>query len=383
MNPVLRRPTIGYLTSCDPKDKRSWSGTHFFMTRAIEKHCGDVFFVGPLDSRFFRFGEKLNEKSLALVGKKYDYTHSTLLSLSYGRMAQEKIRGRNINVIFAPAGSTEVAHLNTSIPIVYLSDVTFPLIHEYYPWFSNFLPISVWEATRIEARAIRNARFIIYPTEWAARSAQQEFHAEPSKIRVIPFGANLEEVPSRDRILNRTKSAQCKLLFVGVEWERKGGEIAFETLLRLEDHGMSAELIVCGCTPPDGLSHQRMTVIPFLDKNDERQREMLDELFLRSDFLLLPTRSEAFGIVYCEAAAFGLPVITTDTGGVSGVIRNGENGFMLPLNEDGSGYAKVISQVYSNEELYLHMVRSSRKAFEETLNWDAWATEFTKLIYEI
>src|SRR5205085_12222674 len=141
----------------------------------------------------------------------------------------------------------------------------------------------------------------------------------------------------------RKKSEQCRLLFLAVGWARKGGDIAFETLLKLEELGIQAELIVCGCTPPKGTAHKRMRVIPFLDKNDERQRKELEQLLMAADFLLVPTRSDAYGLAYCEASAFGLPVITTRTGGVPEVVRDGENGFLLPYEARGAAYAEVIA----------------------------------------
>jgi glycosyltransferase involved in cell wall biosynthesis len=125
-----------------------------------------------------------------------------------------------------------------------------------------------------------------------------------------------------------------------------------------------------------------MTVIPFLNKNDEIQRKRLYDLLLTSDFLLLPTRAECFGMVFCEASAFGLPAITTETGGIQGVIENGKNGFMLPLDARGLDYAKVISGAYRDDRYYRELTRSSRAAFNQKLNWDAWALSVKRLMQE-
>ncbi|MGH8003433.1 MAG: glycosyltransferase family 4 protein, partial [Limisphaerales bacterium] len=126
----------------------------------------------------------------------------------------------------------------------------------------------------------------------------------------------------------------------------------------------------------------RMFVIPFLDKNKPVQREELAKLFFESDFFLLPTRYECYGVVFCEAAAFGLPVITTDTGGVSGVVRNGENGYLLPYAAGGADYARLIAEIYRDDKRYFELVQKSRQAFEERLNWDTWAQTVKRLIAE-
>ncbi|MCI0596961.1 MAG: glycosyltransferase family 4 protein, partial [candidate division Zixibacteria bacterium] len=97
---------------------------------------------------------------------------------------------------------------------------------------------------------------------------------------------------------------------------------------------------------------------------------------------LLPTRYECYGVVFCEAAAFGLPVITTDTGGVSGVVREGENGYLLPYEAGGADYAQLIAEICADENRYNELVQKSRKEFEDRLNWDTWAQTVKRLLAE-
>jgi glycosyltransferase involved in cell wall biosynthesis len=96
---------------------------------------------------------------------------------------------------------------------------------------------------------------------------------------------------------------------------------------------------------------------------------------LKSDFLLLPTRAECFGLVFCEAAAFGVPSVSADTGGVRGAVHEGKNGFLLPPDANGKIYAEKITELWNDRAAYLHLRESARNLFETTLNWDAWAME--------
>ncbi len=123
-----------------------------------------------------------------------------------------------------------------------------------------------------------------------------------------------------------------------------------------------------------------MIVIPFLNKLDEKQRAELSRLFEAASFMILPTRSDCVPMVLAEAGAFGLPVVTTNTGGIPGIIREGENGFMLPLSARGSEYAEVIAKVYRDDQRYAELVKSSRAAFDNRLNWDAWGASVTNII---
>lgn len=373
---------IAFITSYDPEDKNSWSGTIYHIIQALQS-CGDLYYIGPVKTRL-RFIPRGFNYLAHIIGKNYAYVHNNFISKAYAKKIEQELAEGSFDLIFAPSASAEIANLKTNLPIIYLSDTTFALINEYYnEYFSNLLDISKKDANFVEKCAIRKADLLLYPSKWVADSAINDYGADESKVFVVPFGANLDEIPSKDIVLKREKSDKCKLLFLGVDWERKGGKIAFKTLLELEKLGIESELTVCGCIPPEDFSHKNMVVIPFLDKTDIDQRRELNELLLKSDFLILPTRNEAYGIVFCESSAFGLPIITTDTGGVSGVVTNGQNGFMLPMDAEPREYAQLIHDIYQDDEKYYKLVKSSREIFDKKLNWDIWATKVCKLMNEI
>ena len=106
-------------------------------------------------------------------------------------------------------------------------------------------------------------------------------------------------------------------------------------------------------------------------------------MYLTSHFFLLPTRGECYGIALCEANAFGLPVVATNTGGIPQIVHEGQNGFMLPLTGRGSDYAALIADVWRDRARYAQLAASSRKAFDERLNWDAWGTAVAKLLCRV
>ena len=378
---------IAYLTVCyDPYDRgtaRSWSGTVYYVAQALQKHCGKITYFQPLFPCWRQKKiERIMMRATQLLLKK-QYTYNFILAHSYAKAGARWLESQTADIIVAPAGVIETAFLETDIPIILVEDATFGQLTGYYPEYSNLLKRSIFERDTIQDRALKKASAVIYSSAWAARSAIEDYGADPRKIHVVPFGANLDVVPLEEVVLARKKSERCCLLFLGVDWVRKGGDIAFETLLKLEELGIQAELIICGCTPPKGVVHERIKVIPFLDKNDKKQRKELDRLLMLADFLLLPTRAEAYGLVFCEAAAFGLPVIATNTGGVSEIVREGENGFLLPYEAPGEAYAEVIAKLYRDDNRYAQLIRASRAAFEERLNWDAWGSAVRQILADM
>lgn len=387
MHDETRGIKIAFLTASNPQNRRLWSGITYYVAQALRKHCGEVTYIGPLPAYKAKPGERILDKSSNLLLKKrYLYSYGISAAKWYGKVATQKLAGRAFDVIIVAEGimSTPlIAFLETDIPIVYVHDATFTLLHNYLQDFSNLLDLSSHELNTVETLATKKASLFVYSSAWAARSAVQDYHADPARVHVVPFGANLQYSPTAQVLEAKKKLERCRLLFIGVNWERKGGDIAFETLVKLEEKGVPAELVVCGCTPPRQFAHDRMTVIPFLDKNDAHQRQHLEQLYAMSDFLLLPTRNDCTPITFCEANAFGLPVITTRTGGVPEVVRDGENGFTLPYDARGADYAEVIGAIFQDEQRYAELVKSSRQAFDNRLNWDLWGTAMKEKLTEL
>lgn len=385
MNGEQKRLRIAFLTSLDPKDRRSWSGTIYHIAQALQKHCGDVSYIGPLNpAREKYIGKILNRISQVFLGKNIHFAHGTRVSKGCAKIAARRLKQEAFDVIVAPTGETELASLETDIPTVLVTDSTYAIMRDYYPAFTNLLDSSFRDINTVEASAIKKADLILYASAWAARSAIEDYHAQREKVHVVPFGANFEESPPDEVLLERKKSDRCRLLFIALgAWERKGGEIAFETLLKLEEMGISAELTVLGSIPPKRFSHQRMKVIPLLDKNDPLQRKELEQLYLSSDFLLFPSRNECYGIAMCEANAFGLPAIGANTGGIPEIITEGKNGFLLPYSARGEAYAEIIAELYQDGQRYTTLVQSCRATFDERLNWDVWGTTANRLITEL
>ncbi len=383
--PPADRPRIAFLTSTDPRNRRSWSGLHYMLAQTLQKHVGEVSYLGPVSLRYwFGLGDRLNKVVGWLSqGRRYHYSISVLTAKLYAAIFARKLKGGAYDLIFAPASYTEFAYLDTKLPIIYCCDSTITQLIDYYAGLSKLLPVSKRELAYIEQRAIDRADLLVYSSAWAGNSAIDDFGARPDKVAVIPFGANFPIVlPRAEAVRHTWQPGQCKLLFVGVEWVRKGGAIAFDTLVQLCKQGIAAELTICGCVPPAGFEHPGLNVIPFLDKNDPVQLSRMVQLYREADFFLLPTRAECAAIAFCEASSFGVPSFTTDTGGIADFVENGVNGYRLSLAAGGEEFAEAIIGVLHDEQLYQQLRLSSRILYEEKLNWDAWGQRMQQLVHE-
>jgi glycosyltransferase involved in cell wall biosynthesis len=373
---------IAVVSAADPQDRRTWSGSTFFMASALQRHVGRVDYIGPMSIPGQKIKEKLARMYHRISGTR-TYPFRTDASAKYfAREVSRRLSGRAYDLIFAPAASVEVAYLETNIPIMYVSDATFALMQEVYPIFSSMAAKSAAAEDFFERTIQQKARLLLYPSQWAADSAVGDYGTAADKVRVIPFGANLDREPESRAVLGKEISAEIKMLFLAKEWERKGGSIAMDTLQSLTEMGVDAELIVCGVRPPADARHPRMTVIPYLDKNIPLDRQRFEQILSESHLLLLPTRTECYGIVFCEANAYGLPVFATQVGGIPTIVKDGQNGCLLPLEANGRDFAERIARAVSDSNQYRSLNQGARERYEKVLNWDAWGKAVRKTIRE-
>jgi glycosyltransferase involved in cell wall biosynthesis len=199
-------------------------------------------------------------------------------------------------------------------------------------------------------------------------------------VHVLPRGANIDMVPDIQQIMSKKKNAVCRLLFMGRDYKRKGFHMAFKTMEYIRSKGIAVKLFAVGFVPPAEYYDIDLEITEYIDKNSVEGVEMFNRLMLNSDFYLLPTRAECMGIALCEAAAYGLPVITTDTGGVTEVVKDGINGFALSYHSGHSEYGEKIISIFNSDELYYNLVKSSRGYYEERLNWRVWGEGFKKIL---
>jgi len=139
---------------------------------------------------------------------------------------------------------------------------------------------------------------------------------------------------------------------------------------------------VCGAMPAAVLQSPDIVFKGVLDKNRKGELAELVGLLTRANFMIVPSRGEAFGIVFCEASAFGIPSLSTRTGGIPGAIEDGVNGLLFPLEARGTEYAGAMAGLLEDRDRYDdledrdqydELVRSSRRLYDERLNWSAWS----------
>lgn len=164
---------------------------------------------------------------------------------------------------------------------------------------------------------------------WAARSMVDDYGADENAVHVVPPGIDLAawEPAKRDR------AERPRLLFVGGDFERKGGPL----LLDVYRHHLRGEADLHVVTRARLEREPGVYVHTDLVMGDERLRK----LYQSCDLLVLPTLADCFSIAALEAMACGLPVIISRTGGVPEIVIDGETGILVPPGRGDSLLAAI------------------------------------------
>lgn len=374
---------ICFLSRLNPYNYKSWSGTsyHIFMNLATHHK---VTWIGDRHmSVLLRILIKLNIFIEQFLGIKRGYPYfNKWHSMLKGRNLKKTVNRGKFDVIVSPNSPDQIAYLSTTVPIIYLRDTTFQLFVNYYPTFFGLSSSAIQEGNEIERNAINNSSKVIYSSDWAAESAIQFYGLKKERVAIISFGANLLFNSPTNKELCNNPDGGCTLLFVGLDWYRKGGEIAYKTFLRLREDGVKCKLIIVGCNP-DLEKDDDVEVEPYLDKNSKHDLNRLLDIYSRSHFIVLPTIADCTPIVFSEAAAFGIPVLTTDTGGNSSIIKEGVNGYLFPPGTDEQIYANRIKLILEDTGLYQKLRNNCRVEFETKLSWDIWIRRVNEIIVQL
>lgn len=388
------------ISSRDIRDRNELSGSSYYMAEAFKEYITEVDILEPLlpsrrtlthclnnmDILVRALSQKVLQCFWSLRGKEYYWERTLAMSQAYARRLKRELAKKEYDLIVADKGSIVIAHLDTNVPILYFSDATFRLIAGYYPGYKNLCEPTKRQSDLLERMAIEKAAACLYRSEWAARSAIDDYGAEPAKVFVTSLGPNIDKqfIPSRIDVADRFANGTCRLLLIGLNWHRKGCDTAIEATRILKDEGIDAHLTICGCKKPAGVTIPHyVNWIPSLNKNDSRDMKTLVDLYHNTTFFLMPTRAEAYGIVLIEACAFGIPIIAANTGGVSEIVRHEKTGLLIDDIENPNAYAASIRHLCSNKQLYRQYAEEARAFHEGQANWRCWAEKVKEAIERI
>lgn len=373
------RPRVLFASAYPKTDSHGWYGPNNHIAKALRASGLEVDFLGvELSASYFRL--RARQWLARRMGSRMQIEREPAALADYAGQVAARLQKRRYDIVVSH-GTLPIAHLETDLPTVLWTDATFAGLVGYYPEFSDFAPDTVRKGNAGEQQALDRITLAIYTSNWARDSAIERYGIDPAKAVVVPFGANIEHLPTREdteaAIAIRRTARPVRLLFIGGHWERKGGDIAIETAAELHRRGVDVELAVLG-SAPEGDMPSFVRRVPYISKHSDEGRQAMVELFSESHFLLLPSRAECNANVLAEGSAQGLPALATDTGGISTSVREGCNGHLFPMAARGDAYAAAVEKYLGDQAAYDALCRSTYGEYQNRLNWVAAATAAKK-----
>jgi glycosyltransferase involved in cell wall biosynthesis len=208
-----------------------------------------------------------------------------------------------------------------------------------------------------EKMIYRDADMIFTCGSLITYSLLTQYNIESSKVLTAFAGSNAKN----GFIQNDSKYLAKNILFVGVDWERKGGPILLEVFEKVLIRHSDATLTIVGCSP-NGVSLPNCSIIGKIPA------EKLAKYYNAATIFCLPTLREPFGIVFVEAMHYKLPIIANNIGSIPDMVINDFNGYLIDNNVDD--YVNHICKLFDNPTVCKEFGENGYRHAQTKFSWE-------------
>jgi glycosyltransferase involved in cell wall biosynthesis len=206
----------------------------------------------------------------------------------------------------------------------------------------------------LEKKALENATLIFVMSQNIFRSLIEQYHIPESKVKLVYVGSNTDH-PST---VNFSKYQNKNIIFVGKEWERKGGPLLIEAFRKVLERVPDATLTILGCRPSVNVRNCMIL--------GEVSLQEVAKHYEKASVFCLPTVREPFGIVFIEAMFNRLPIVTNNMGAAPYLVTE-KNGFLL--ENDVDQYCDALVTLLTNPGLCEEFGEESVRIAQESYTW--------------
>lgn len=211
-----------------------------------------------------------------------------------------------------------------------------------------------------EGSVFRAAAYLFPRSEWLRRSMIEDYGCDPSKVVVVGGGANLvaAALPATRRWDGRAA------LFVGLDFERKGGHVLLEAWRDVRRALPDARLSIATSDPPPGRLPEGVSWLGHI-----RDRSVLEALYRDSSVFVMPSLFEPWGHVFYEAMGNGLPCVAARACAMPEIVRDGVDGRLVPPG-DVPALADAMVALLDDPSLAERMGRAAHAHTVGGRGWD-------------
>jgi hypothetical protein len=360
---------IGGSVGSDPFNRRTWSGSSYFLFTEMKRQnlLGRAFGIEvPSPWRQFYLAKSFTPNRRRWRARFYaDAAYRAALTREIQNRLSPEDLGQTLLQIGAmfdvPGavgdGTTCVSYHDGSLA----EAVNSPF------WAGELTTKEIDWALAYERHVYHGVDRVLAMSEYLRQSFIRNFDLPAGKVVNVGCGVNFEEIPepSPDKRYNTRE-----VLFIGVEFKRKGGWVLLKAFRGLHAHYTDARLHIVGprqlTIPPDlGTAVQ---FHGYLQKNDPAGKAKLEELFRRCSLFVMPSLYEPFGIAPLEAMAYQIPCVVTNAWALKEMVTPGVNGDLVEVGSVDELETKLIALLADADGLR-RMGEAGRRIVLSTFTW--------------
>ena len=234
------------------------------------------------------------------------------------------------------------------------------------------------QALRYEEQVSQQMTAVFTFSEHLRQSFISNYHVRPERVFNVGGAVNLTDIPTRDASKDYTVP---RILFIGTEFNRKGGPQLLEAFRTVRPAVPAAELHIVGPAhldqlPPGAICHGH------LSKADPAQKLKLESLFRNSTLFVLPSLYEPFGIAPLEAMLYQLPCVVTDAWALREFVTPGFNGDLVAKGSVDD-LATKLTQMLSSPERLATMGQQGRELALSRYTWPSVAHRIATTVRDL
>jgi glycosyltransferase involved in cell wall biosynthesis len=368
---VADRPQLVVAAPGDPLDPGTWSGASAFLVRALERAGALAGAVDASSNAVDRL-EQLASFSPNRARWRQRYHSRSSFASAAARSLRSGVARRRLDrepeaVLHVGAWALLPGRLRASYHDGNLA-VSLARGEPLLDPRSG----SVRRALEADRRFYDELDVLLPMSDWLRRSFLEDYGQDPAKVVTVGAGANLHELPE----VPERSFEQPRFLFVGKQWERKGGPQLLEAFRQVHAERPDAELWVVG--PEEPVAGPGVRFFGRISRASADGERRLGELYSGATAFAMPSVYEPFGIVFLEAMAYGLPCVASDRCAMPEIVADGSSGFTVDAYDVDALGQRLLELADPTRARTLGL--EGRRRLEGRFTWDVVAAKIVDAV---
>lgn len=352
----------------------SWSGTPYNLFIALKNKT--VVVDRPITNGYIN-------KIVEIVAKIYNRVFHTNefkifdIKLNEARINKMKIDERIPCIMFCEyltaVSKDSYVYQDLSVDYVERLRLERPEIVQYTPFPRNVALCEMNKRNAMAKQYYTICRGIFTMSKWLRDDLINHTGVKPEKVHWIGGGCNIDI--TKVDVSNKTGN---RFLFIGKDWERKNGPLVIEAFSRLKKKYADVELYIVGPQKVPVEIERHKNGVFFVGRKSYGE---LVAYYNMCDYFVMPSKFEAYGLVFAEALIYGLPCIGKNEFAMPEFIIDGKNGYLI--NEDSaSELEQCMEKLVLGGAIMAKGVQNNQKSYIKEYSWDSVASRMLKVIQE-